>query len=520
MVRLERENLALIRDQMGQGRPIAGIMTRSAVDCSIAVAGTDRVRQWAVQRKLLPDQIDAAVLTLTTPHWASAIEGLAGSAKTSLVGALREYVEGNGWTVRGLGVTTGSVKALQDAGINAQTIAKTLAAASLPPKQGPELWIIDESSLLATPSAHRLLKAAEAQGVERIVFVGDQKQHLAIEAGSPVRQFLADHMAVAQLTTIRRQQDPELRRAVELAANGQTSAAIELLDQQKRVVQVPDFAARYERIANDYLDAYEARQRCLVVSPGNDERRALNQAIRTTLISHGYVNPRGHDHQVLINRDLSPAQLQNPPSCHENDVVHFVRGSSKQGIPKKAYLTVAAVKEHSLTLRESGSSLDFNPARFKGLRVYTTETRTIAVGDRIQWREPDNPRRIANGESAVIKDLTHKHIQVAFDHGRQFRLPLDQTRHIDLGYATTSHASQGSTVDRVIINIDSKRNPDLVNQRQFYVSLSRPRADARVYTDDAKAMRHAVARKQEKELALDVAQPKQTRTRGPSFGRR
>jgi hypothetical protein len=59
MVRLERENLALVRDRMGQGRPITGIIIRSAVDGSISVAGTDRVRQWAVQRKLLPDQLAA-----------------------------------------------------------------------------------------------------------------------------------------------------------------------------------------------------------------------------------------------------------------------------------------------------------------------------------------------------------------------------------------------------------------------------------------------------------------------------
>jgi len=85
-------------------------------------------------------------------------------------------------------------------------------------------------------------------------------------------------------------------------------------------------------------------------------------------------------------------------------------------------------------------------------------------------------------------------------------MPLSEARKVDLGYCSTSHAAQGSTVDRVIVNIDSSRSVDLVNLRQAYVSLSRARLDAHIYTDDVQGMRRAVARTQEKELALDVVQ--------------
>jgi hypothetical protein len=118
-------------------------------------------------------------------------------------------------------------------------------------------------------------------------------------------------MAVAQLTTIRRQQNPELRCAVELIAAGRILEAIDLLTQQKRIVEIPDPAKRYECIAADYLDAHEAGQRCLVVSPANDERRVLNQAIRDTLVAHRYVASLSQQHQILIPRDMTPAQ---PPA--------------------------------------------------------------------------------------------------------------------------------------------------------------------------------------------------------------
>jgi AAA domain len=86
---------------------------------------------------------------------------------------------------------SGSVKALREAGIGAQIVASLLAN-PMPSSTCPELWFIDESSLVATSKANELLKAAREVGVERIVFVGDQRQHHAIEADAPIRQFLAD----------------------------------------------------------------------------------------------------------------------------------------------------------------------------------------------------------------------------------------------------------------------------------------------------------------------------------------
>jgi ATP-dependent exoDNAse (exonuclease V) alpha subunit len=59
-------------------------------------------------------------------------------------------------------------------------------------------------------------------------------------------------------------------------------------------------------------------------------------------------------------------------------------------------------------------------------------------------------------------------------------------------------------VDRVIVNIDALRGSQLVNQRQLYVSISRARFDAKIYTDDRQAMGLAVARKPEKSIAIDA----------------
>jgi conjugative relaxase-like TrwC/TraI family protein len=510
MAELEWENLTLVREGMNRGRPIAGITIQNPVTGIVSGTGASDVRKWAAEKKLLPDQTEAAVFTLTSGHWATAIEGLAGTAKTSLVGAIKEYAEQQGWKVYGSGTTSGSVEALERVGLDARTVAK-LRATPLPSRTSQELWIIDESSLLATVPVNELLNLAKERGVERIVFVGDQRQHLAIEAGAPVRQFLADNMAVTQLTTIRRQKDPGLLQAVELTTQGRINEAVDLLIEQKRVTEIKDSAGRYQAIAAEYLATHEARQNCLVVSPANEERRAINQAIRQKLVDAGYVQRLGQEHQILIPRDMTDALRQHALSYHEGEVIYFRRANKAQHIPARAYLTVAGVHEDSLTLRfENGRLIEFDPRRMTAVNVYTQETRTIAVGDRLEWRERDNARQIANHRQAVVTKLDRRNIEVVLENGRKLSMPLADARKVDLAYCVTSHASQGSTVHKAIIHIDSSRGADLVNDRQWYVSKTRPEWDLRIYTDSVQGMRRAVARTQEKELALDVTQRQQS----------
>ena len=54
------------------------------------------------------------------------------------------------------------------------------------------------------------------------------------------------------------------------------------------------------------------------------------------------------------------------------------------------------------------------------------------------------------------------------------------------------------------------RSAQLVNRKQFYGSISRPRHDARVYTDDAAALRRAVSWEPHKEIALNAVRQRPT----------
>src|SRR5512146_2134287 len=125
VVALERGNLDLMRAGQGRTRPIAN---------------ADEVQAWTTRKGLLADQAEAAKLTLTATDWLTAIEGRAGSTKTTTVAAIREFAEEHGYSVHGFAPTTRAVKALSEAGLPSRTVASLLENDLSGPSQR-QLWI-------------------------------------------------------------------------------------------------------------------------------------------------------------------------------------------------------------------------------------------------------------------------------------------------------------------------------------------------------------------------------------------
>jgi conjugative relaxase-like TrwC/TraI family protein len=485
-VRLEQENLRLAERGKNHARPIGGSL---------------RVRAWAAWNGLYADQKHAAQVTLTSRDWITAIEGYAGSTKTTTIGAIRQFAEGRGFTVRGFGPTRTSVQALEGAGIEATTV-DSLIRGALPKKNTRELWVVDESSLLDSLKYNQLVRTARRHGVERLVFVGDQNQIEAIGAGAPLRQLLAAGLTVANLDTIRRQTDAGLRRVVELTISDPV-ASIGLLESQGRLHEITDEASRRKAISAEYLRAYQAGKKTLVVSAANEDRKNLNATIRADLVADGRVEKQGHEQKILVHRDLTQEEQRHAQNYQPGDVLRFNIGNWR--ISKGAHLTVAAVDpaRNKLILRTGLGFTRINPARWDGIEAYTQEQRTLAVGDRIQFRANLNKRGIANGEFGTVLKLGYW-TKVRFDDGRKLTLKPGELLHIDHGYASTAHSAQGSTVDHVIMNVDCSRGEALVNQRSHYVGISRAREDAQIFTDSISGLQRALAKKTEKDTALDA----------------
>ena len=66
---------------------------------------------------------------------------------------------------------------------------------------------------------------------DRVLFVGDTRQHEAVEAGRPYAQLQEAGLRTAHLDEIIRQKDPALKEAVEQLARGEVREAIGNLNQ-------------------------------------------------------------------------------------------------------------------------------------------------------------------------------------------------------------------------------------------------------------------------------------------------
>jgi ATP-dependent exoDNAse (exonuclease V) alpha subunit len=96
---------------------------------------------------------------------------------------------------------------------------------------------------------------------------------------------------------------------------------------------------------------------------------------------------------------------------------------------------------------------------------------------------------------------------------------IREHRHVDYGYAVTSHSSQGATADRVLVHVDTEQAHDqLVNSRLAYVSVSRGSYDAQIYTNDAGKLGEELSRDVSKHSALETGQEVGARDEGHATG--
>jgi ATP-dependent exoDNAse (exonuclease V) alpha subunit len=92
------------------------------------------------------------------------------------------------------------------------------------------------------------------------------------------------------------------------------------------------------------------------------------------------------------------------------------------------------------------------------------------------------------------------------DGGKSVTFDPRQMRNFDHGYAVTSHSSQGLTADRVLVNMDMDVHKNLINTRFAYVSISRAKIDAQIFTNDTSRLAERLSTDISKESAIDARQ--------------
>jgi conjugative relaxase-like TrwC/TraI family protein len=471
----EREIIEKMRQGQGNREVLANGEVRGSVQANHAHLST-------TQRQAVTD-------VLENRDQIAALEGVAGGGKTTSLAAVQEAAVRAGYEVKGLAPTSRATQKLGEAGMETETLQRHLTRSDRASDGQKRLYIVDESSMVSTKQMHTFLERLREN--DRVLLVGDTRQHEAVEAGRPYAQLQEAGLRTARLDEIIRQKDPALKQVVEQLARGDVQEAITNLGSQGRVHQILGRDERIAEIAREYV---RQPKNTLVVSPDNQSRQDINVSIHQAMQDAGHVKREEHVVRVLNSRqDMTGADRMWAQNYETGNIVRFAKSSKVHGIDAGEYARVLRVDTAANTItveRKSHEQVIYNPKRQQGVTVYREAERTFAEGDRLQLTAPFYPEKLANRELGTLAKIDGDgNLKLHMDDGREVEFNARQHPHLDHGYAVTSHSSQGQTADRVLVHVDSEHiHKGLINERMAYVSISRARHDAQIFTNDAETL--------------------------------
>jgi conjugative relaxase-like TrwC/TraI family protein len=473
----EERIIDFARNGRGAARPLAGgnhKMKREWLNAS----------QQAAVRHILESR-DSVIL----------VRGVAGVGKTSLMQEAVEAIEAGGTKVTALAPTAEASRGvMRTEGFGeADTVARLLLdEQSQARARGSLLWV-DEAGLLGVKTMASLFDLAEKLDA-RILLTGDPRQHGSVERGATLRLLETEAgIKPAEVKEIQRQKD-EYKLAIKALADGKSAAGFAKLDALGWVHELPEQDERYKRIATDYVESVSKKKETLVISPTHAEGDRITREIRKALKAKKMIGQEERTFDVLKSANLTESERGDRINYLDGDVLQFHQNA--RGFSRGQRVTV------------NGEALPLEHAnRFS---AFHTSTLKLAKGDAVRITQngftADGKHRLNNGAVYRVK---------SFD--RAGNIVLDNKWvvsksfcHMAYGYVSTSHASQGKTVKRVLV-AQSWASIAASSREQFYVSCSRGTEAVTVYTDNKKELCQAIEHGDERLSAKELVSARRRR---------
>ena len=457
--------------------------------------GDDR----AISSKLKADHREAVGKILRCRNRIVVLQGDAGTGKTTSLKEVVNGIEAAGGAVFACAPSSGAADGLRtEVTPEADTLQQLLVNLQLQQRIANRIIIVDEAGLLSVRQMRDLCRLAKKNN-HRLILAGDIKQHTSVEAGDALRA-LQKYCEVdtVPLTKIVRQRDPAYRKVVELLAAKQPYQAFCQLEKLGEVYETKSGYSLYERAAQDYLNTIAKGKSCLAIAPVWSEIEAFTDVVREKLKREGLLSRDEREVTVTSSFGWTKAQRKQVENYKPGDILQFQRKTAVFG--KNEAVTMVEVRGQRLVIeRENGDRYAFNPERIHDFSV--GEARKIAVvsGDRLLIRANLKAEKIKNGELVEIGGFDPDG-SIHLKDGRSLPGSFRQYTH---GYATTSHAAQGKTVDRGIL-ILGDAGIRAANLQQAYVSNSRFRETQAIYTTNGKTAKNAMAKDHDRKLAHEL----------------
>ena len=303
----------------------------------------------------------------------------------------------------------------------------------------------------------------------------------------------------ARLTEIRRQRDPFLRRAVKLLAKKQAWQAFVEFHRQGAVQEIREPKRLMETAAADYVRSVGQGKSCLVISPVWSDIHRFTDEVRPRLKAGDMLVGKDRQMNTYSSFGWTSAERRDVRNYQKGDVLAF--HGDTEGFRNGDYATVEQRAGDEIIVKdENGRNHVFNPKHRDAFDVGLSRPIGVAVGERLLIRANLKAEKLHNGEIVEVSAIKRDGSLVLADK----RTIPPQFRQFTYGYATTSHASQGKSIDRGIV-LMAGDGIKAGNLKQAYVSHSRFEESHITYTSDMTAAMKAMSRPQDRELAIEIA---------------
>lgn len=469
----------------------------------------------APELKLDGQQAEAVRHVLTTPHRVSIIRGAAGTGKTTLMQETVSWMEKAGKQVTVVAPTAQASRGvLRTEGFaQAETVAKLLSDEKMQQKLAGQVLWVDEAGLLGTQDMTALLDLATKKNA-RLILGGDTRQHSSVVRGDALRILnTVGGIRTAEVSKIYRQRDAHYRAAVEDLSKGQVRQGFEKLD-SIGAIQTVDPLKPNDALVDDYVEAVKKGKSALVISPTHEQGAQVTASIRAKLRSAGLLGKKEITATQLKALNLTEAQKADWRSFGIGQVVQF--NQNVPGITRGSTWSIDQATETGVQLKDKqGKTAALPLQKSQAYDVYQSETIGLSKGDSVRITRNGfdiTDKRLNNGQTLEVVSVRKNGGLVLESNGSKSRYELKQDYgHLAHAHCVTSHASQGKTVDEVFISQPAATFP-ATDAKQFYVSVSRARERARIYTDDKELLLENAAELGERQSALELV----TR-RNPTF---
>lgn len=457
----------------------------------LGLPGRPFQREW-----LNPGQRKAVEHILAVRDQVILIRGAAGTGKTTLMQEAVEAIREGGHDVVVLAPSsTASRDVLRGEGFqDADTVAMFFKSQELQQRAAGQVIWVDEAGLLGSQDMAALFEHAGKLNA-RVVLMGDRQQHASPSRGSPLKLLEEEAGVPAIAVTDILRQGGDNKKAVQWLSEGETARGFAELDRLGWVKEVSG-GPRYLQLAEAYLKACAEKKAdgkektALVVSPTHAEADRITATIRKALAAQGKLKGE-RELAVWVPAHLTEAERGEASRYAAGDMLQFHQNA-------KGYRSGTRVIA-------AGQPLPLDQAA--KFQVYRPALLQLAAGDRLRvtanGKTADGKHRLNNGALLTVRGFTPEG-NVVVDNGWEIGKDFGHLAH---GYVVTSHASQGKTVDKVMIGQSSVSLP-ASGREQFYVSVSRAREQALIFTDDKQALLESVQRGGERLTATELVRGK------------